>query len=95
MQLSLPTSFLISNVYSPVSLFSVDNSLRLEIIFEKVILYFLPEDNSTPSLYHFGLSSGVPDTVHSKTAVSPAVTLIDSVLSTMAAGSRNLEASFC
>lgn len=52
-------------------------------------MYFCPEDNSILSLYHFGLSSGVPDTEHSKTAASPAVTLTDPVLSKMAAGSEN------
>lgn len=76
-------------MYSPVSPLSVDNTLRLDIFLEKVILYFRPEDSSVPSLYHFGLSSGVPDIVHSKTAGSPAVTLTDSVLSKMAAGSEN------
>lgn len=67
----------------------MDNTLRLHIFLEVVILYFCPDDSSFPFLYHLVLSSGVPDTVHSKTAGSPAVTFTDSVLSEMAAGSEN------
>lgn len=88
---SLPTSFLTSNVYSPVSIFSADKTFKLEIIFENEILYFCPEESSTPSLNHFGFSSGVPDTLTSRAAISPAVTLKDSGLSTTLAGSENKE----
>lgn len=86
---ALPMLFFTSNVYSPVSLPFVERTLRLEILFEKVTLYFLPDDSSAPSLNHFAISSGVPVTVHSKVAVSPAVTLKDSGVSKMAAGSVN------
>lgn len=76
-------------MYSPVSFPFVEKTLRLEIIFEKVILYFLPDDSSAPSLNHLVINSGVPVTVHSKVAVSPAVTQNDSGVSNMAAGSAN------
>lgn len=94
LQVSLPTSFETSNVYSPVSLVSADRIFRVEIIFEKVILYFCPEDNSAPSLNHFGFSSGVPATVNCNIAVSHAVTLNDSSLSRIEAGSVKREEHF-
>lgn len=84
---SFPTSFMISKVYSPESTFSAESTFRLEIIREKEILYFLPDASSTPSLNHLGTSSGVPHTLTSRAAMSPAVTLRASGLSRIFAGS--------
>lgn len=52
------------------------------------ILYFLPDVISFATLNHLTFSSGLPEIVASKVAVSPTVTLIEGGLSTILAGSK-------
>lgn len=86
-QLSLPTGFCTSKLYTPLSLGATLIILRPDTLLKKLILYLLSLVSSFPSLNHLVVSSGVPVTVHSKVQVSPVVTLMDSGFSTIAAGS--------
>lgn len=86
-QLSLPTGFRTSKLYTPLSLGATLMILRPDTLLKKLILYLLSLVSSFPSLNHLVLSSGVPATVHSKLQVSPVVTFMDSGFSTIVAGS--------
>ena len=86
-QLSLPTGFCTSKLYTPLSLGATLMILRPDTLLKKLILYLLSLVSSFPSLNHLVVSSGVPVTEHSKVQVSPVVTFMDSGFSTIAAGS--------
>lgn len=89
LQVPLPTSLKTSNVYSPLSLFSVDKIFRIELLSVLCTLYFLPVVSSFPSLCHLTVRGFVPENLHSRVAGSPAVTLIDLAGSVIFAGSRD------
>lgn len=90
-QWSFPTRLETSTVYSQLSPLSAERIFKLATLSLKEILYFLPPVTSLPSRSHLTLRSGLPDTVHSKVAESPAVTLMDGALSTILAGSEILK----
>lgn len=71
-----------------MSPFSAERIFKLATLSLKEILYFRPTDTSFPSRSHLTLRSGLPDTVHSKVAECPAVTLMDGAFSTILAGSE-------
>lgn len=87
LQLLLPTSFETSNVYSPLSFFSVETIFNTETVSVTLILYLGPKVSSFPSLNHFAVMSFVPENLHCKVAGSPSVTSMDTALSVIVAGS--------
>lgn len=87
LQLLLPTSFWISNVYSPLSFFSVEIIFSIETVSVTLILYFWPRVSSWPSLNHLAIISLVPENLTCKVAGSPWVTSIDTASSVIVAGS--------
>lgn len=90
-QWSFPTLLEISILYSQLSPLSAERIFKLATLSLKEILYFRPPVTSLPSRSHLTLRSGLPDTVHSKVAESPAVTLMDGALSIILAGSEMLK----
>lgn len=88
-QEAVPTWLVTSILYSPASALSVERIFREATFFEKDIRYLVPEDSTVSSLNHLIFSSGEPDTLTSKFALSPDFTFKDSGLSTISAGSRN------
>lgn len=86
-QWSFPTRLETSTVYSQLSPLSAERIFKLATLSLKEILYFRPPVTSLPSRSHLTLRSGLPDTMHSKVAESPTVTLMDGALSTILAGS--------
>lgn len=87
-QRSFPTLLETSKVYSQLSPLSAERIFKLATLSLKEILYFRLPVISLLSRSHFTLRSGLPETVHSKVAESPAVTLMDGILSTILAGSE-------
>lgn len=65
------------------------------MLFLKLILYFLLAGSGFPSLNHLVFSSGVPVTVYSKIAGSPAVTWTISAFSVILAGSTTELNNWC
>jgi len=84
---SFPTRLETSILYSQLSPRSAERIFKTATLSLKEILYFRLPVISLPSLNHFTLRSGLPETLHSRVAESPAVTLMDGGFSTNLAGS--------